>query len=736
MNRQMKYIIILFTLLSYLHTTAQTIKGSVMDATTREALQGASVFWLRTSQGTTTDVNGVFEIGYPTKVPASLVVSYVGYAPDTIPFTQQTELHIRLKAASNLKDVEIVETREATTFSTIDPMNRQSLGIKELKKAACCNLSESFEANATVDVTYSDALTGTKQIKMLGLDGSYTQTLLELQPGIRGLSTNFGLAHIPGTWVQSIDITKGVGSVVSGYESMSGQINIELLKPERADRFHVNLYAGDWGRYESNIHAGHRFNKNWSTLLLTHASTVANKNDFNKDGFIDVATGYQLGAVNRWKYENIGKLMASFGITANYENRTGGQMTYSNKADNINRSIYGVGIETKHLEGFSKTALGFTGRPYKSLGLMLNARTYEHTSFYGFKNYNGTEQSMHANLIYQTIINTSDHKIKTGVSYMLDNYKERYNDSGFKRMESVPGVFAEYNFERLNKLSLVLGIRGDYHNLFGMFINPRVHLKINLAPVSVLRFSAGRGMRVANVFIEQPALMASNRNVIVEEAFKPEVSWNYGISFTHKFKVASKNATLVMDAFRTDFENQVVTDLDRNAQEVHLYNLKGQSYANSFQAELNYEPIKRFELRLAYKWQDVRTTYSGTLLQKPLIAKDRILFNIAYATRFDKWKFDATAKWFGQNRLPNTSANPDGLRMDAYSNPYYTFNAQVTRGFKKFEVYLGAENIFDFVQSNQIIDSKNPFGNYFDASMIWGPVMGRVIYVGFRMNVK
>lgn len=707
-----------------------------MDASTRQALPGASVFWLQTSQGTVTDINGVFEISYPTKVPAKMVISYIGYTSDTIPFKEQTVLHVRLKPSGSLQDVEVVETKEATSFSTIDPLNRQSLGMKELKKAACCNLSESFEANATVDVTYNDALTGTKQIKMLGLDGSYTQTLIELQPGIRGLSTNYGLSHIPGTWVQSIDITKGVGSVVSGYESMSGQINIELVKPEKAERLHVNLYAGDWGRFESNVHLGHRLNKNWSTLLLTHASTVAQKNDFNKDGFIDVATGYQVGAINRWKYENTGKLMASFGINANYDNRTGGQMSYTNKSDNVNRSIYGVGIETKHLEGFSKTALGFAGRPYKSLGLMVNARTYEHDAFYGFKTYNGKEQSVHANVLYQTIINTSDHKIKTGFSYMYDNYDERYNDSAFKRMESVPGVFAEYNFERLNSFSLLLGLRGDYHNLYGTFINPRAHLKINLAPVSVLRFSIGRGMRVANVFIEQPAIMASNRKVMVEEAFKPEVAINYGISFTHKFKVSGKNATLVVDAFRTDFENQVVTDLDRNAQEVHLYNLKGKSYANSFQTELNYEPVKRFEIRLAYKWQDVRTTYSGSLLQKPLIAKDRVLFNIAYATKFDKWKFDATVKWFGQNRIPNTATNPDGLRMDAYSKPYYTFNAQVTRGFKKFEVYLGAENLFDFIQTNQIIDSQNPFGNYFDASMIWGPVMGRVVYVGFRMSIK
>lgn len=707
-----------------------------MDAGNRQALPGASLHWLNTSQGTIADANGVYEIAWPSKLPARLVVSYIGYTSDTLPFSEQTELHIKLRQATSLNEVEITETKEATSFSTIDPMNRQSLSVKELKKAACCNLSESFEANTTVDVTYSDALTGTKQIKMLGLDGSYTQTLIELQPGIRGLSTNYGLSHIPGTWVQSIDITKGVGSVVNGYESISGQINIDLVKPEKTDRFHVNLYAGDFGRYEANVHAGHRFNKKWSSLLLTHASTVAHKNDFNKDGFMDVATGYQAGAMNRWKYENPGKLMAGFGITANIDSRTGGQMNYNNRAENDAMKVYGLGVNTRHLEAFSKTAIGFQGRPYKSLGLLVNARTYEHDAFYGLKTYNGKEQTINANLVYQTIINTSDHKIRAGASYMLDNYNERYKDSAFKRTESVPGVFAEYNYERLNKFSFLLGLRSDFHNLYGVFVNPRAHVKINLTPASALRFSGGRGMRVANIFIENPGIMASSRTVIVEEQFRPEVAWNYGVSLTHKFSLIQRNAVLVIDFYRTDFENQIVADLDRNAQEIRFYNLKGMSYSNSFQAELNYEPVKRFEVRLAYKFQDVKTTYHGMLLEKPLIARNRVLVNLAYATKFDKWKFDFTTKWFDRNRIPNTSGNPDGLRFDAYSKPYVTLNAQVTRAFKKFEVYLGAENLLNYVQPNQIIDGGNPFGPYFDASLIWGPVMGRVMYAGFRMSIK
>ncbi len=706
-----------------------------MDATTRQALPGASVHWLNTAKGTITDVNGVFEIPYPAKLPASLVVGYVGYISDTIPFKNQTELHIKLKP-SILKEVEITETREATSFSTIDPMNRQTLGTKELKKAACCNLSESFETNATVDVTFSDALTGTKQIKMLGLDGSYTQTMIELQPGIRGLSTNFGLSHIPGTWVQGIEITKGIGSVVNGYESMAGQINIDLLKAEKAERFHLNLYAGDFGRYEANIHAGHHFNKKWSTLLLTHASTVANKNDFNNDGFIDVATGYQFSALNRWKYENPGKLMAGFGVYANIDSRTGGQTAYNNRSENDAGKVFGLGIKTKHLEGFSKTALGFSGQPYKSLGLVASARLYEHDAFYGFKTYNGKEQTVYANLIYQSIISTSDHQFKTGLSLMTDNYQERFKDSLFNRNEFVPGVFGEYHYTNLNKMDALVGLRVDYHNLFGTMVNPRAHIKFNFSKASALRFSGGRGMRVANVFIENPAAMASARKVIIEEKFNPEVSWNYGVSLTHKFKWFKRNATLVADYFRTDFENQVVADFDQHPQELRFYNLKGQSYSNSFQTEFIYEPLKRFELRLAYKWQDVKTTYHGRLLEKPLIARHRVLVNLAYATRFDKWKFDLTGKWFGRNRIPETATNPDGLRFNNYSENYYTVNAQITRAFKKFEVYIGGENLFDYTQQNQIIDGANPFGPYFDASLIWGPVMGRVLYTGIRLTIK
>lgn len=732
----MKIFLTIVTCCFTLLVNAQ-VKGVVSDKKDSKAIIGASVYWLHAKKGTNTDLNGIFEIALPARLPDTLIIAYTGYETDTLfGLTSSKEVVIRLRPDNELKEAVVREEKAAMSVSMIDPFNKQTLGKAELKKAACCNLSESFEANATVDVSYSDAVSGSKQIKVLGLDGAYTQMLTEQMQGPRGLSTNFGLTHIPGTWIESISITKGVGSIVNGYESMSGQINIELDKPEKANRLFINAYAGDLGRLETNVHVGHRFNKKWSTLLLTHASTFIKRNDFNDDGFLDMPLGYQYNLMNRWKYEDPGKLMASFGVNALVDNRIGGQTSFNNKAENDNRQVYGVNINTKHLEAFSKVAVGFKSQPYKSLGLITTAKAYDHDAYFGYKTYHGTQQTLYANLIYQSMIVTTDHKFKAGASFMVDGYREHYNDSAFNRTEQVPGVFMEYHYDLLNKISVLLGARADYHNMFGPLFNPRLHVKYQLAKQTALRVSGGRGLRVANVFIENAAAMASNREVRVLEKLNPEVAWNYGTSITHFGKIGNGKITVMVDYYRTDFENQVVADMDANAQQLLFYNLNGPSYSNSFQTELIYEPIKKLEFRLAYKYQDVKTTYREGLLTKPLVAKDRILFNVAYATRFDKWKYDATFKWFGQQRLPQTQSNPDHHRMPAYSQPYVTVNAQITRAFKKWELYVGAENLFNFMQHHQIVDAQNPFGNHFDASMIWGPIMGRIIYTGIRVTIK
>lgn len=715
------------------------IKGLVQEKTEKGnlPLSGASVFWLQSTVGTTSNAKGEFEIAAPENFPAKLVVSFVGYQNDTLLIENSKFVVVTLKPSLTLKTIEIEARESATKISTISAVNLEIMTDKELKKAACCNLSESFESNASVDVNYTDAVSGAKQIRMLGLDGTYTQILSENMPGIRGIGAQYGLGFIPGTWIESIQITKGVGSVVNGYESISGQINVELLKPEKADKLFLNLYAGDWGRYEANIHTGAQLNDKWSTLILGHASSVVQKNDNNKDGFIDMPIGNQVNFVNRWKYDN-DEFMAQFGIRAMFDDKQGGQTSYNKAKDFGTTNAYGIAIQNKQLDFFTKTAFGFKGKPYKSLGIITNTKFNKLNSYYGLRKYDGAQQTFYANLIYQSIIVHSEHKFKAGLSYLNDSYDEQFTGVNYKRYESVPGAFAEYNFDRENKFSFLGGVRTDYHNLFGLQINPRVHIKYKPHQYTTLRVSGGRGMRVANVFADNTGLMASSRSFIISGSMLPEIAWNYGATWIQEIKIGSKCFFLTSDFYRTDFQNQIVVDLDRDIHAVYFYNLKGLSYSNAAQAELAFEPIKRLEVKTAYKWQEVKTNFSGQLLDKPLVVRSRALLNLAYATKFEKWKFDFTAKWFGKSRIPPRATDHilhfnDGGSQSA---PYYTLNAQITRAFKYFEVYAGGENLNNFMQHDAILFANDPFGPHFDAAMIWGPVMGRMLYAGLRLTIK
>lgn len=733
--QNIKWVFILLFAMQIFDLSAQTIKGKVYEKNAQQQknyLPGVNVYWLNTTIGAATDLNGAFEIA-AKKLPAKLVVSYVGYKADTILISEVKLVEIELKNAVEL-DAVTIEAREQTTkISTISSINLETISTKELQKAACCNLSESFETNASVDVSFKDGVSGTKQIQMLGLDGIYTQILSECLPAIRGLSSGFGLNLIPGTWVESIQITKGAGSVLNGYESITGQINVELQKPENADKFFFNGYANHAGRYEGNMHYAHKLNDKWSTMLLSHASTVMQKNDFNKDGFIDMPLMNQFNGINRWKFEGE-KMMAQFGIKALTDNRQSGQTIFNEKADIDSLKAYGIGIDTKQYEFFSKTALRLKD-PYSSIGLQTSIKRFEQNSYFGLKNYTGKENTASFNLLYQTILGHSDHKLTAGGSYFADQYQETFNDSAFGRNESVPGVFAEYTYEIEQKFSFVAGLRSDFHNLYGTFFTPRVHLKFHPSELVTLRLSAGKGLRFANVFIDNASLMASSRKINILEKLNPEVAWNYGFNYTHKFNLFHREAVFNADYFYTDFVNQVVADFDQAFNKVNIYNLDGISFSHSVQTEFTFEPLKNLSLKAAYKWYDVRRTYHGDLLQVPFQSKNRVLFNTAYSTKFDKWKFDFTAKWYDKSRIPEYYA-ANGVSLHGWSDAYFLFNSQITRTFKKFDIYLGGENLSNFMQHNAIISANEPFSDGFDASLIWGPVMGRIIYGGIRMTIK
>ncbi|WP_080239898.1 TonB-dependent receptor [Spirosoma rigui] len=700
----------------------------------RVLLVGATVLWAGTTAGTVTDSLGRFQLAVQPGVNR-LVVSYVGYVADTITVANPaTPLMITLKSAQTLQEVTV--SGSPGQIDRLNPIQTELITQRTLAKAACCNLSESFETNASVSVSYADAVTGARQIQFLGLGGQYVQTNVENIPTVRGLGTTFGLNYIPGTWITSIDVGKGAGSVVNGYESMSGQMNIELQKPDSPDKLFLNGYVNSFGRIEGNVNWSKPISKKWSVGVLGHASTLQKETDQNHDGFRDLPLYTQLNAINRYKYSSE-RFMAQFGVKALYEDRDGGQLS------RFGPSGYRFGNTTKRVEFFSKTAKLFPEQPYKGLGLILNGLNHEQTAIFGYRPYAGRQRTLYANLIYQDIIGTTNHTYKAGLSYLLDDYREQLGALQTKRTESVPGVFAEYTYTYPEKMTLVLGGRFDYHNLFGPQWTPRAHLKYDISPNLILRASAGRGFRVPNFLAENFGYFVSSRVIYNEAQLRPEVSWNYGGSLTNDFTLFGKKASLVLDYHRTDFREQLFIDVE-HPQEIHFHNLYGKSFANSFQAELNYQPIRRMDVKVAYRLFDVRQSMSvpsgdTLLLPRMMIPRDRVLLNVGYALPYDKWKFDATLQWNGPRRIPylRTGAEADYTVVPReYAPGFYNLNAQISRAFRSgLEIYLGGENLTGFRQLNPIIAANDPFGPAFDAgSRVWGPVTGRMVYVGFRFK--
>jgi outer membrane receptor for ferrienterochelin and colicins len=721
---------------------SQNLTGKVFGKTgdKSEELVGANVQWKGTKTGAQTDVEGKFSI--PRSKANQLIVSFIGYKTDTITVKGEADLQIYLINENALG--EVVVRSSSSVIDRLSPIQTEIITTKALAKAACCNLSESFETNASVSVSYNDAVTGSKQIQMLGLSGQYVQTNVENIPNIRGLATTFGLNYIPGTWIQSIDLGKGVGSVVNGYESMTGQINVELKKPESSETVYLNTYVNSFGRGEINLNLSHRFKKKpngsrWSVGLLSHGSAMQTVLDNNKDNFYDLPKYAQANFLNRWKYES-DNWMVQFGAKYINENRIGGEIQKPKLR--LNDFIYEFRNKTERIEGFSKIARLFPNKPYRGLGWIVNTVVHDSKSKFGFKLYDAKQQTVYSNLIYQDILGNTNHSYKAGVSFLYDDYDEEYERIKQARTEKVPGIFVEYTEKYLDKFTGVIGGRVDFHNLFGTIFTPRMHLLYNPTENSSIRLVAGKGFRVANPLAEYYGNLVSSRGVGFLDVLKPEVSWNYGINFTKFFG----KSNLSIDAYRTVFDNQIVAD-GEHPEYLFFYNSStfGQKpFANSAQIELNLMPIDRLELKIAYRYFEVKQSL-GKLLNQPIfldkmfVNRDRVLFNVGYAMPFDKWKFDLTVQWNGKRRIPNLSPTYVHTSYEnmpiVFAPAFFNVNAQVSRSFRRWDVYLGGENLNNFTQKDPIVLPDDPFNKRFDGGMAWGPVIGRMIYFGTRYKL-
>ena len=716
----------------------RTLSGAVRD---REgySIPGANIHWLGTTTGGASDGDGNFEIARRSG-QHQLVVSFIGFNTDTISIAPEQEyVDVVLSEGVALAEVQVVTRRLGQMKLRSSALNADVISSDELCRAACCNLGESFVTNPSVDVNYSDAATGAKQIRLLGLSGTYVQMLTENIPNFRGASAAYGLGYVPGPWMNSIQVSKGTASVKNGYESLTGQINIEYKKPQvaEADWVSANVFASSSQRYEANVDASVKMSDKLSTMVLAHYENETAAHDADGDGFADVPQVQQYNVFNRWAYMAPRyKLQAGARVLGEW--RSSGQVHASNDMPR-----YGIDMRTNRYEGFLKQAFIFNQEHNTNLALILSGQWHDLDASFGHRMYGVKQQNLYGQLLFETEF-SKKHALSVGLNITADRYRQQVRLSHnleeapehVTDREEVGGAYAQYTFTPTEKLTVMAGLRGDYSSLHGFFVTPRANVRYAPCDIITFRVSVGKGYRTNHVLAENNFLLASSRRLVVKEPLEQESAWNAGTSIATYIPVGQHTLQINAEYYHTWFQQQMVVDLDSHPHEVVMSNLHGRSYSHVFQIEAIYPFFEGFNLTAAWRLTDVKHTVAGVLREKPLVSRFKGLLSASYKTPLGLWQFDATLQLNGGGRMPDAYQLEDGsMSWAPRFKGYQQLSAQITRYFRNWSVYLGGENLTNFTQKNAIIGADNPWGDRFDATMVWGPMHGIKGYIGVRYNL-
>ncbi|MEN9281975.1 MAG: hypothetical protein RL594_910 [Bacteroidota bacterium] len=716
---------------------AQSLRGLVegpdIDGIMRPVIR-ASVFWKGASSGVFTDSSGAFTIQRLTSTD-SLVVRAPGYRSRTLRPDAATVV-VRLEPLSG----SLVTVEAEQTGITAAPIRTEVISRSDLNKAACCSLAESFEKNPSVEVSFSDAVSGAKQIQLLGLRGIYTQFLVEAVPLIRGVEMPFALDHVPGPFMESISISKGTSTVTNGYESVTGQINICMHNPRMSPSLYVNAYANTMQRYELNLYGAQHISDELSTMTMVHGRIMDMAMDNNGDGFADIPTFRQINAVHRWNFNN-DEIEWQVFVRGLRDRYVSGQSVLGHHEeihvhpDSTLRGSYDITTDISRLDGFVKFGLldPIEDMEGSGLSLVISGTTHDQNSTFGLRRAGSTQQTVLVRGVAALPFSDAV-KLVTGFSYLADNVDESVLTNGFSRKERVPGVYAEVTLQPAKALTALIGMRHDHHNMYGGRFVPRAHVKWSVSDLVSLRASAGRGWRVPNVVSENLSAYINSRRIVFDAAFRPEDAWNMGASITANLEVQGRPLTLDAEVYHTSFTNQLIVDFDRSASEVHVTNLIGQSYATNVMAQAMFSPIQRLDLLVAGRWVDIIAPFNGVEQQKSMTSRLRILGTASYATADNAWQGDVTVAWNGSGRLPIVGTATDPTYANGEFPAWWRVNGQLTRRVGDLDFYIGIENATNFIQQAPILGADNPLGPTFDASLAWGPLDPQMVYVGVRWS--
>lgn len=638
----------------------------------------------------------------------------------------------------DLDEVVVTKRADGRRRLRVDPVNTEIISGTELFRAACCNLGESFTTNPSVDVSYNDAATGARQIKLLGLAGTYVQMLTENIPNFRGSALPYGLGYIAGPWIQSIQVSKGASSVKNGYESISGQINIEIKKPQAPQEVMANGYADLNGKLEVNANANQWITKELSTALLVHGEKSTADHDSNHDSFMDMPRVDQVAVMNRWAYVSR-NYIGQAGVKFLAEKRRSGQSEHHR--DMMSElPLYQINISTVRWEAFAKNAYIFDHANNGNVALILSGSNNNQHSHYGGKLYHVAQGNLYAQLMFERNF-TKRHELSVGLSCNYDRYSQQLRLShdasvepwAWKQHETVAGAYAQYTFNADSKLLLMGGVRYDYSTDYGSMFTPRLHARWNISDALTWNVSAGRGYRTPHIMAENAFLLASSRALIFEPDVRQEEAWNFGTGLGYTVYVANKPLKLEGEYYYTHFTHQLLVDMDSNPHAVYFRDLNGRSYSHTVQVEATYPLIQDMSITAAYRFTDVKVDYGQGLVQKPLTSRHKGLVTVGYAPMMGLWQFDVTCSVTGGGRMPSPYRMADGgLSWEPEYKAYPQLSAQVTRNFRHWAVYVGGENLTNYRQQRPVIGGENPWGTGFDATMVYAPLHGANVYVGFR----
>jgi outer membrane receptor for ferrienterochelin and colicins len=723
--------------------TAQFVKGTVINES-GDILKGATVSWLGSRKGTVTNDSGHFAISITKRLPQNLLVSFVGYKSDTSYVRDTNQLTITLRQRTSLTDIFVEGNRRASYIANL-AIKTEVISSLELKKAACCDLAGCFETQASVQPQTTNIITNSKELRILGLSGIYNQILIDGFPMIQGLTYTYGISSIPGPLVENIFVAKGTGSVLQGYESISGQINVLTKEPDKADKLFVNGYINSFAEKQLNVFYAVK-KKKWSNITSFHMVQPANRVDKDGDSFIDVPLLRRYSISSRWKKgdENKWGWSSQFSVRFLTERRIGGQTNFNYQNDKGTNNAYGQAVNVSQPEVWFKTA--YRLNDVHRFALYASGFYQHQRSYFGVTNYTARQTNGYANVQHEWTYKTNS-TLKSGLSFRQFNLNEKISFSNnslnrtyasiYRKIESIPGVFIENALNIAgDKLTWIAGIRADHHNRFGWNVTPRTLLKFAVNDKLVLRASIGTGWRTANIFSENIGLLASSRNIVFAEALQPEEALNAGFNATQKFKFKDVEGYVSFDFYNTTFQNQIFPDFDADPTQSIIKNFKGKSVSNGFQAEASGIFYNRLAMKIGYVFLDVYQVKNGGKDVLPFNPRHRLNGSASFMPLTKKWHLDANVHWYGTQRLPNTAANPPAYQMASKSEPYTIVNSQFTHTFKSLEAYIGVENIFNFRQNKPIISWQDPFGKYFDTQFAWGPTRGREAYLGIRYTIK